>query len=805
MLLNRHTLLLLFMAFLGLSNATGQSNYTISGYVTDSASGEALIGASLFVKEINKGIGTNVYGFYSITLPEGTYDLQVRYLGYKDVVRNVALASDVKLNFDMASSALVIREAVVVGTKGKNNTESTDMGRIDVDVQKLSTLPALFGEVDILKVIQLLPGVKTNGEGNSGFYVRGGGPDQNLILLDDATVYNASHLFGFFSVFNADAVKNLELYKGGMPAQYGGRISSVLDITMKEGNDQKFHAQGGIGLISSRLTLEGPIVKDRSSFIVSGRRTYIDVVAKPFLKNGGGFSGSGYYFYDLNAKANYRISDKDHVYLSGYFGRDVFDFSGADPGDPTFRIPWGNATVAARWNHVFGPKLFMNATATFSDYQFEFEGGSDDFSFSLLSGIKDYGLKVDLSQYASVRHNLKYGGQYINHLYTPSTVVIESGDVAFDIDEPSKLKAHEGALYIQDEFEVTDRLLVNAGLRLTTFTHVGSYSEYLYDEQGVSDGTREYGNGESIASYAALEPRISARYKLDRKSSVKASFNRGQQYVHLASFSTSTLPTDVWIPSSTNVRPLIGTQYAAGYFRDFADRMFETSVEVYYKDMQNLIEYAEGVQPQDNGNSNYDANLVFGDGYSYGAELFVKKRTGRLNGWVGYTWSKTMRTFAEVNNGKEFPSRWDRRNDLSVVLGYDLSKRWQFGATFVYSTGQAVTLPVNRYWVEGQLVSEYTERNGYRMVPFHRMDLSATLHNRNTKEVTDPTTGEVTEVSRKWHSSWTFSIYNVYNRMNPYFIYFDSEGTPASGDFKVVAKQVSLFSILPSVTWNFRF
>jgi hypothetical protein len=782
-----------------------EGKFTISGYITDSASGEALIGASVFVQEIGKGVPANVYGFYSVTLDKGDHTLVVRYLGYRDVMRKVTLSSDLKLNFDLVDAATVIREAEVIGRKGKGNTESTDMGRVDVDVQKLRTLPAVFGEVDVLKVVQLIPGVKTNGEGNSGLYVRGGGPDQNLILLDDATVYNASHLFGFFSVFNADAVKNLELYKGGMPAQYGGRVSSVLDITMKEGNDQGFHGQGGIGLISSRLTLEGPLVRDRGSFIVSGRRTYIDVLTKPLVNEGSNFAGSGYYFYDLNAKANYRLSDKDRVYLSGYFGRDVFDFSGADPGDPSFSIPWGNATVSARWNHVFGPKLFMNATATFSDYQFEFRGEQDQFSFSLLSGIQDYGLKVDLSQYASVRHNLKYGGQYIHHIYTPSTVVVESGDVAFDIDEPSKLKAHEGALYVQDEFEATDRLLINAGLRFSTFTHVGSYREYLFDEAGDPVGTTEFADGERIANYNALEPRLSARYTIDRNSSVKASFNRGQQYVHLASFSSVALPTDVWIPSGRNVKPLIGTQYAAGYFRDFADRMFETSVEVYYKDMYNLIEYAEGVQPQDNGNTNYDANLVFGDGYSYGAELFIKKRTGRLNGWVGYTWSKTMRIFPDINNGEEFPSRWDRRHDLSVVLGYDLSKRWQFGAVFVYATGQAVTLPVNRYWIEGRLVSEFTERNGYRMAPYHRLDLSATLNNRNTKQVKDPVTGELTEVPRKWRSSWTFSVYNVYNRMNPYFIYFDNEGIPSQGTFQVVAKQVSLFSILPSVTWNFSF
>ncbi len=369
LLMHRLKQLFLTLALIlcGLQQASAQNMYTISGYITDSSSGEALIGASMYVQEIQKGVPANVYGFYSITLPEGTYTLQVRYLGYRDIVRSLALKADTKLNFDMVDAATVIREAEVVGRKGKGNTESTDMGRVDIDVSKLQTLPALFGEVDLLKVVQLLPGVKTNGEGNSGFYVRGGGPDQNLILLDDATVYNASHLFGFFSVFNADAVKNLELYKGGIPAQYGGRVSSVLDITMKEGNDQKLHGQGGIGLISSRLTQEGPIVKNRGSFMVSGRRTYIDVITKPILENNPNTAGTGYYFYDLNAKANYRISDKDRVYLSGYFGRDVFDFATANPGDPKFKIPYGNATVAARWNHVFGPKLFMNASDIFSE------------------------------------------------------------------------------------------------------------------------------------------------------------------------------------------------------------------------------------------------------------------------------------------------------------------------------------------------------------------------------------------------------------------------------------------------------
>lgn len=798
------SLLLLTCSLLPLS-ARSQRTFPVSGYVADSTSGETLIGASVFVKGTSKGTVTNAYGYYVLNLEPGTHVVTMSYVGYREYNRRIEVNGEVKLNIQALPEASMMQEFELVGESGQENTEDTRMGTIDLDVQRLNTLPALLGEVDILKTIQFLPGVKSNGEGNSGFYVRGGGPDQNLILLDNATVYNASHLFGFFSVFNADAVKNIELIKGGMPANYGGRISSVLDINMKEGNDKEFHGQGGIGLISSRLTLEGPIVQDRSSFIVSGRRTYIDVISKPFISDTAAFAGSGYYFYDLNAKANYRLSDKDRFYLSGYFGRDVFTFSGSNPGDPNFRIPWGNATVAARWNHVFGPQLFMNTTATFSDYNFAFDATQDQFAFELFSGIKDYGLKVDLSHYPSPRHSLKYGAQYIYHIYTTSTVDVSSGDTEFDIDTPPKLHAHETALYVLDDFDLTDQLRLNAGLRFTNFNHVGPYKIYETNEEGIPIGEEEIPAGQLIQSYNALEPRVAMRYRIDGKSSIKASFNQGQQYVHLASFSSIALPTDVWIPSSTRVKPQIGTQYSAGYFRDFKDHMFETSVEVYYKDFDNLIEYAEGAEPQNNGNANYDSQLVFGTGYSYGAELFIKKRTGKLNGWLGYTWSRTMRTFPDINQGREFPSRWDRTHDASVVLAYDLNKRWTFGAAFVYSTGQAVTLPVNRYFIEGQLVSEFTERNGYRMDAYHRLDLSATLNGRTTRQRNDPVTGQLIEVPRKWSSSWTFGVYNAYNRRNPYFIYFGSEGVPSEGTFQITARQVSLFAVLPSVTWNFKF
>jgi len=797
-------LLLPFFLTLGSIGTMAQGNLTISGYVKDAATGETLIGANVYAKETMTGTTTNTYGYYVLNLPPGKYTILMSYVGFEESSQVVDLTADRKLNIEARTKAIITKEFEVVGEKAKN-TESTQMGTVELDVQKLSTLPALLGEVDILKTIQYLPGVASNGEGNSGFYVRGGGPDQNLILLDNATVYNASHLFGFFSVFNADAVKNIELIKGGMPANYGGRTSSVLDITMKEGNNKGFHGQGGIGLISSRLTLEGPIVKDKGSFILSGRRTYIDVLAKPFMNPEGAFAGSGYYFYDLNAKANYRISDKDRFFLSGYFGRDVFNLSGSEPGSPDFRIPWGNATVSGRWNHVFGPKLFLNTTALFSDYQFSFKGGQDDFSFGLSSGIKDYGLKFDFNQYPSVRHELKYGVNYTYHIYTPSTVDVASGDTEFAIDTPSKLKAHEGAVYIQDDYDVSDVFRVNAGVRLSYFAHVGSFREYILNDAGNSIGTRDYATGENIKTYFGLEPRLSMRYKTGPNSSVKASFNRNLQYVHLASFSSVGLPTDVWIPSGKNVKPQIAYQYAVGYFRDLWDRKYEASVEVYYKDMLNQIEYKEGTQPQDGGNTNYDALLTFGKGWSYGAEFFVKRRLGKLTGWVGYTWSKTMRQFDEVNEGRAFPSRWDRRHDLSVVTSYELNDRWSFGGTFVYSTGQATTLPVQRYFIEGRVVSQFSDRNGFRMAPYHRLDFAATVKNKATKEVKDKLTGEVSTVQRKYRSSWTFAVYNAYNRANPYFYYFTTQGTTAGGDLRPVAKQVSLFSILPSVTWNFQF
>jgi hypothetical protein len=769
--------------------AFAQQKFTISGYIKDAATGEALTGANVFLKETMKGTTANQYGFYSFTIDKGKYNLVVSFLGYEEFNQQVELEKDLRINVSLKTRSIVGKEVEITGTRSDQNVQSTEMGKIEMDIEQIRNLPAFMGEVDIMKSLQLMPGIQSAGEGNAGFYVRGGGPDQNLILLDEAVVYNASHLFGFFSVFNSDAVKNIELTKGGMTANYGGRLASVIDVSLKEGNNQELKVDGGIGLIASRLTIQGPIKKDTASYIISARRTYIDAIASPFIKSTSPFKGSGYYFYDLNTKINYKISDKDRIFLSGYFGRDVFSYRNKNSGF-NVDIPWGNATGTLRWNHLFNDKLFMNASAIFSDYNFEFKALQSDFEFKLFSGIRDWNGKVDFSWFPSVNHQVKFGANYIYHTFTPSNASARQGDVIFDTGEIVRLYAHESAIYVTDEFDITDRLRVNAGIRYSQFMQVGPFDRFIKDERGNTTDTIFYRPGELIKNYGGPEPRLSARYTLNSKSSVKAAYTRNYQYIHLASLSAVSLPTDVWMPSTSIVRPQLGTQYSVGYFRNLFDNKYETSVELYYKDMQNQVEYKEGYLPEDGVVDNPDQGLTFGRGTSYGAEFFIKKRFGKINGWVGYTLSKTTRLFPNINNGLAFPAKFDRRHDLSVVLIYDLSKKWTFSAIFVYGTGNAITLPIERYFMEGNVVNEYGPRNAFRMAPYHRADISATWNQKT---------------DGRFRSSWNFSVFNVYNRYNPYFIYFTSEGNPTRGDFRVKALQVSLFPILPSVTWNFSF
>ena len=793
------TIQILFL--FALSATFGQGNATISGYINEESSGEPIIGGQVFVPGLQKGASSNEFGFYSLTLPKGTYEIVYRGGGFPNDTININLVNDTIINTELSEAIQI--DGVEINAKKSDNVNSTKIGQIELDINLIKKLPAFLGEVDIIKTIQLLPGVSSVSEGGQGFYVRGGGPDQNLVLLDNAQVYNASHLFGFFSVFNSDAIKSVNLIKGSMPASYGGRLSSVLEVNMNEGNNKKFKVTGGLGLISSRLTFEGPIVKDKGSFIVSARRTYIDVFMKAFVKKSSSFYGSSYFFYDLNAKLNYRLGPKDKIYLSGYYGKDLFNFGNKEE-DFSVKMPWGNGIAAFRWNHQFNSKLFMNTTATLTDYLFSFGSGQDQFKFELKSGIRDYGGKVELSYFPNTRHSIKIGADYLYHIFTPTSVSASQDDVVFDTGLAQKLFSHESGVYVQDEVDITSWLRVNAGIRVSMYQFTGPFTRYYKSFSGYTDSTKTYRKGEIIQSYYGFEPRISARFLLKDKSSIKAGFTYNNQYVHLASLSAVSLPTDIWYPSTDKARPQKGWQASLGYFRNFNNNKWETSVEVYYKKMMNIIEFKQGALPSDNVNDNTDTLLVYGIGWSYGAEFFIKRTFGKLTGWIGYTLARSDRYFQDIQDTK-FPAKYDRRHDLTLVGTYELNKRWTFGFSFIYASGNTLTLPNSWYFNNQDLLFEYGSRNSTRMAPYHRLDLSATWYDKPTKTKIDKKTGEKIEVVKRFRQNLAFSIYNVYNRANPYFLYIDNEGNITSNDFKISVKQVSLFPILPSITWNFEF
>jgi hypothetical protein len=766
-----------------------QQKFTWKGYVKDSLSGETLINASVLVNNENRGVTTNQYGYFSLTLPAGNYKLIFSYVGYLPKIINVDFNKNVTENILLLPVSATIQDVVVTSSQKRlNNVKSAQMGQIDLSINTVKSLPSFMGETDILKTLQLLPGVRNAGEGNSGFYVRGGGPDQNLILLDEAVVYNSGHLFGFFSVFNSDAVKNLTLIKGGMPAQYGGRLSSVIDIAMKEGNINKTQIDAGIGLIASRFSIQGPLIKNKASYIISARRTYVDLLIKPFVPKSSSFYGSGYYFYDLNAKVNYQISNNDHLYLSGYFGRDKFDFNNKRRSFNT-SIPWGNSTATVRWNHSYNKKLFSNVSLIYNDYKFDFIGKQDDFNIRLSSGIKDWNAKADVDYFASTSHKVKFGAQYTYHTFFPSVASGSQDSVVFNPANTQKKFANEYGIYIQDDWDVTKRIKINYGLRYSAFQQVGPYTAFITDANGNKLDSNIFRSGQVVKTYGGFEPRFTIRYAFDNNSSIKASATRNLQYIHLVSNAGTTLPTDIWVPSTYRVQPQDGILYAAGYFRNFENNMFETSLELYYKTMKNQIEYAEGYTPSLN---DPEQSFVFGKGWSYGSELFINKVKGKLTGWVGYTLSWTWRRFPNLNDGNKYPGKYDRRHDIAVVGIYELTPKWKLSSTFVFGTGNAISLPERFYFVGGTLTQEYSTINAYRMKPYHRLDFAATYTPRHKKP-------------RKYTDSWVFSIYNVYSRQNPYFYYFDQDGAVANGTLKITAKQVSLFPIIPAVTWNVHF
>jgi hypothetical protein len=811
------------IVFLVLAVPALAQTYTLSGYVKDADNGQTIPGASVYADELKeKGTATNGKGYYNLALPSGNYHIHISFIGYKDTVLPVNIIADKKISFVIKSTTIEEKTVDIVGVKANNNVVSSQMGAITLQTKDIKTIPVFMGEPDILKVIQLLPGVQGAGDANTGLYVRGGGPDQNLILLDGATVYNAGHLLGFFSIFNSDAIDNVELIKGNMPANYGGRISSVLDIQSKDGDMEHYHANGSIGLIASHITIQGPIKKDTSALIISARRTYIDLfMRKPFISPSSGFYGTTYYFYDLNAKLNYRFSAKNQLSLTGYYGRDVFNFDDSKEGFSA-NIPWGNAIGDLTWTHIFNDKLLMTNSLNFTAYNFTFTGAESGFNFSLFSGIHDFQYKLNFDWVPSEHQHIKYGVDYILHVFVPSAVSAQEQSVNFSTSSIMHLYANEAAAFATDEFDLGKRIQIDAGLRYSIFQQIGPFDRYVLNAQSVPIDTIHYKALQNVALYSGLEPRFSMRFQLGPDASVKAGYSRNYQYIHLASISSISLPTDIWFPCTSIVKPQIGDQYALGFYKNFKDNMFESSVEVYFKNMQNLIEYKDGVTPEANAGSNPDENFTFGTGQAYGAEFFFKKRVGKLNGWVGYTLAWTTETFPDLNNGQTFYAKYDRRHDVSVVVNYELNKRWTFSSVFVYATGEALTMPEGWYIIEGTLVEEYGDRNGYRMAPYDRLDLAARytpdrekrLEKRREKwiakqkgaGVEDPVyMDKRPQWEKNLKTSWTFSVFNVYNRYNPYFIYFDISGNVYNGNLNIQAKQVSLFPILPSISWDFQF
>ena len=756
-----------------LGGTRGEANVTLSGTVKNADNGEVLIGAYVVVTEL-KGVGasTNAYGFYSLTIPPGRYTLQVQYLGFRVLTDTLTLRTDRSRSFALTPQPISVGEVVVSGERSDRNVTSTVMSASTLEMKEVRSIPVLLGERDILKTIQLLPGVVSAGEGNTGYYARGGGLDQNLILLDEAPIYNPSHALGYLSVFNADAIKDVTLMTGGIPAEYGGRLSSVLDIRTNDGNMKEFGALGGVGLLAARLTLQGPIVRDEGSFIISGRRTYADLFLK--LSSDTSINRTSLYFYDLNAKANYTLGDKDRVYLSGYFGKDNLDYP------DVIGLRWGNATATARWNHVFGDQFFSNTTLTYSDYTYSNLVGASTSQYDITSGIRDVNGKIDCQYFMNTASTLKFGLNAIYHTFLPGSVTAGPTSSANSISLEHRY-ALESAAYVAHEFEPLAGLKLDYGLRASMFSLLGPGHTYTFDEYGDIVDTASFGPGKTIRRYANLEPRIAATFLLDDASSVKASYTRTAQYLHLLSNSTTANPSDLWVPSSTIVPPQLADQVEAGYFRNFADNEFESSFELYYKNMTDQIDYRNGADLQIN--PAVESLLVFGRAWSYGAELLVRRRTGRLSGWVAYTLSRTREQFPLINGGASFPARQDRTHDITVVAVYDLNERWNLSADWVYYTGNAVTFPGGNYWIDNRLVPYYTERNGYRMPAYHRLDLSATWK-----------IGE--------RSSLNFSIYNAYDRMNAWAIFFRQNRTDPT---KTEAVQITLFPIIPSVTYNFNY
>lgn len=787
MIHTKFLLLIILIFSFQFSNADGEEDnvlrYTISGSISDKSSGEKLAGATVYVEEIKNGTMANDDGNYSLSLAPGNYNLVINYIGYKNTRIEVNLVKDKRLNVQLEPQVSTLNE-VEITAKGKNdNIRSNEMSVVKMDIKTVNKIPAFLGEVDILKTIQLLPGVISGGEGSTGYSVRGGSTDQNLILMDDASVYNASHLLGFFSVFNNDAVKDLKLYKGDIPAEFGGRLSSLLDVNQKEGNNHKLGLAGGVGLISSRLMVEGPIVKERSSFLVAARRSYADLFL-PLAPNKD-LKNNTLYFYDMNFKVNSDINENNRIFASGYLGRDVFGLKNPVNGS-SFGMDYGNQTFTFRWNHLFNQKLFSNFTLLRSDYNYKLGSDDDVQGFNWQSNMTNYSFKNDYGFYLNPSNTIKFGAFLSHHHFNPGTIQGLESSAINEIKIPGSY-ALEYGLYLENEHKITSLLSMNYGLRFSMFSNIGPATVFVFDQNYALIDSNIYEKNKIYNTYHGFEPRFSMTYVLTEVSSIKASYSRTMQFVQLASNSTVGNPLSIWFPASPNVKPQYADQVATGYFRNFKDGMFETSAEVFYKKMYNQIDFKDHAQLI--MNPALEGDLRFGYGIAYGLELFVRKNQGKLTGWLSYTLSRSKRYFNEINDGKSYLSPFDRPNDFSAVASYDVTKRINVSATWVYSSGATATFPTGRFTYGNMIAPVYSDRNDYRLPDYHRLDMGVTIKEKQKD-------------NRKWHHSWVFSVYNAYNRHNTYSISFEpSESDPNQTE----AIKTYLFGIIPSVTFNFNF
>jgi len=750
--------------------AAAQQNLVLSGSVKDKQTGESLIKAVVRIQELpNAGIISNEYGFYSLSLPKGNYTVVVSQVGYETLVQKIKLDSSQTVHFFLQTKN-VLKEVVVESSRKNDNLTKAQMGTETINMAAISKVPVIFGEKDLLKTIQLLPGVKSAGEGNSGFFVRGGGADQNLILLDEAPVYNATHLLGFFSTFNSDAIKDATIIKGNSASQYGGRLSSVLDVKMKEGNNQDYTVNGGIGLISSKVSIEGPLQKNKSSFILSGRRTYADM----FLKATEKFKDNILYFYDLNAKANYQINAKNKVYISGYFGRDELGL-GQD-----FGIDWGNKTGTIRWNKIISNKLFLNTSLIYSDYNYNVKLKNGETNFNINSNIKDVNLKQDYTFYANGTNTLRFGFNTILHTITPSTF---SGTVINSVSKEGR-NGLENAFYLTNNYRATNQLTIDYGMRVSMYTLMGGDVYNIY-ENGTVVSSIKLNKSSFGKTYINPEPRITTNYRINDETSIKAGYARNVQHLHLLSNSVASSPSDQWIGNSYNIKPEIADQISVGYVTKLFKSNFELTTEAYYKYLQNQIDYKDGAEI--NTVSDVESVLLYGIGRAYGLEFLLKKKEGRLTGWIGYTLSKTERKIEGINGNDWYNARQDRTHDISVVGIYDVNDRWSISGVFVYNTGDAVTYPTGKYTIQGQTLYQYAARNANRMPAYHRLDFSATYEKNKTKRM---------------HGSWNFSLYNVYGRENAFRISFKDDPNDPT---RTQIIRTALFKWVPSVTYQFKF